>query len=549
MAFTYESGTPATLRGTDGNDVLIQVDNNTGASALSATRVEALEGNDSMSVTQTGGLGVINEWSIFGGEGNDTVSLLGSPTATLVQGGQGNDSVSVNSVGNIGGGAIDSSIRGGAGNDTIRIVTTGIGSVGTTYQGGSGTDQLFAQGVFQNANIRGGGDEDTIWFTADSSLSNTSVTGGADADYITNEDQTPGVTTRYQVIAESSTIFGGGAGDVIDFATNETDLLIYGDTGASNSETDAATADGADQIFGGDGEDTIYGEGGNDTIFGNAGDDTIVGGDGADSLFGNAGDDTITGNDGADYIEGNADDDVIDGGSGNDTILGGANEDYIFGDAGADSLFGNEADDTILGGTGDDTIFGGTDADLLTGGTGSDVFGYTFGDTALSSIATATSATAAYGVGISNSLGASITNTTSGVALVQNTVTGFDEITDYVSGTDSIDNAIAVTFAAQGAGTVAKAVMGTNGRATFVGVSDQTFAGRINAVDAALPAAGNAAVFDGGDGFNYLYIQAAVNTSGLAAVSSDDILVRLDGVTIANNGITVNGSGNITNIS
>ena len=101
-----------------------------------------------------------------------------------------------------------------------------------------------------------------------------------------------------------------------------------------------------------------------DDIWGRSGDDTIYGGAGDDRLYGDGGSDSITGND---YIDGGAGDDEIDGNAGNDTLLGGADNDDI-GDS--------EGYNTIYGGTGNDIINAAIDDTT----TGHNTIGFATGD-------------------------------------------------------------------------------------------------------------------------------------------------------------------------
>lgn len=165
---------------------------------------------------------------------------------------------------------------------------------------------------------------------------------------------------------------------------------------------------------------------------------------------------------------------------------------------------------TINGGLGDDTITGGAGADVMTGGAGADIFRFAAGDTGTPS------------------------------------ATNFDRITDFGAG-DVIDYTVAITIQAGGSGAAGQATISGQGIATFDN-ADDTLAERIAAVQAAMAATGGEVLGEAAafmfEGNAYMFIE-----DGQIGLSADDVLIRLDGVNLADplfNEMVVNGSGNVT---
>ncbi len=109
----------------------------------------------------------------------------------------------------------------------------------------------------------------------------------------------------------------------------------------------------------------VVGTDGGDRLAGGAGDDILAGFDGDDRLAGGAGDDLLTGDAGSDSLAGGGGDDVLEGGSGGDRLAGGGDDDRLAGGAGRDRLAGDDGDDLLDGGTGADVLEGGGGDDLL----------------------------------------------------------------------------------------------------------------------------------------------------------------------------------------
>jgi hypothetical protein len=238
-----------------------------------------------------------------------SILLLSNPGQETLNGGNDADS--------IGGGAINESINGLAGNDILF---------------GMGGDD----------NINGGADNDLLF-------------GNEGSDFIGGD-------------AGNDTICAGKDNDAV-FGGDGSDYL-RGDIGNDI----VAGGDGNDSIFGGKNEDILLGEEGQDYILGNLGNDTINAGNGNDIAFGNQGADLIFGLFGDDTLYGDQENDSLDGGEGNDLLLGGDGKDVLCGDTENDTMYGGNANDILHGGAGDDFLSGEVGDDMLTGGSGSDLF-------------------------------------------------------------------------------------------------------------------------------------------------------------------------------
>jgi Ca2+-binding RTX toxin-like protein len=388
--FTPNNGS---LIGTELADYLPQVNN-----SPAGNTVLALAGDDILEFEQSAGTGLLLDYSINAGAGADNITFFTTFVDGLVQGEAGNDVINVTPLGGLGA-LQNSSVRGGSGNDVINLVATGAGgATNSVTQGGSGTDALFLEGTFADSSLRGGAGDDTLRFRTDSRVIQSELNGGNGEDLITN-DSGDLLGARRTVEMVLSTIRGNAGSDTIDFANNGiSDLLIFGDAAEENGasingdgddviDSDAgddtifggggadriSSFSGSDDVFGGSGNDTINSGDADDFVDGGAGNDTIDSGFGDDTVFGGTGDDSILGNNEDDLIFGEDGIDSIVGGSGNDTIDGGAGDDFIDGNEGADSILGDNGDDIIDGGSGLDTLIGGFGDDLISGGTGADL--------------------------------------------------------------------------------------------------------------------------------------------------------------------------------
>jgi Ca2+-binding RTX toxin-like protein len=304
--------------GTSGVDVLV---------AFNVNRlgfVGAQADNDLVQIEQPA-TGVTSIFTVYGGNGDDELTINSALEFSKINGNVGNDTISA--CGTI----AQSLVSGGMGNDYLEVGDL----INSTYSGGQGDDQLY---FCYNYNYSQEG------FYGEDVIANSTINGNAGNDLI---------DFTYVGKITNSVIYGGADNDTIrDFYGNSTNVTVNGNLGNDNI-TYGGDSNGL-TIFGGDGDDTIdceidtgsaylSGDLGNDTIFGSDSGDTIRGGDGNDSLLGFDGGDSINGGTGNDYIEGGFGNDTLNGGEGNDSfgIYGtpGFNGDnnLITGGAGADT--------------------------------------------------------------------------------------------------------------------------------------------------------------------------------------------------------------------
>lgn len=329
---------PQELLGTKSADNLI---NSKSGSSESPFKIDALAGNDK--INNTG-----DYVSIFGGAGNDTISLGGGTAESInhgtINGGKGNDVVTITSDKH----AYLFEYASGDGNDIIY----GLGSSDTLeFTSGSissavfdGTDYVITVGKnsITLKNIEGGSTFTTMNADGDSGTATVPLTwrGTKNADTLDN------AIAGYELYA-----LGGS-----DSITNSgADVYIEGDVG-----DDYISNTGVSVIIdGGAGKDTISNKGNGASIVGGAGNDSIYN-------FGSsltAGEDlainvTISGGDGADTIDnigsgveiyGDDDNDIINSSGSNVKLYGGAGNDNI-------SVGSSATGVTVGGGKGNDTI-------------------------------------------------------------------------------------------------------------------------------------------------------------------------------------------------
>jgi hypothetical protein len=172
---SYVSGGNATLLGGAGTDSL-------NVSYYSNASLDGGEGNDRLSVSQThsatlqGGTGEDSLSVYFDGySSNDTDGDSRLPKNYELDGGDDNDTLTVSGYSSVYSGQTTASLRGGAGNDTLRVTDNSAGDTGTsggnygiakaTLDGGAGDDRLEAGGVLQ-LTLTGGAGVDTFVLTA-----------------------------------------------------------------------------------------------------------------------------------------------------------------------------------------------------------------------------------------------------------------------------------------------------------------------------------------------------------------------------------------------
>ena len=218
---------------------------------------------------------------MYGGEGNDTLSVSGD--GNELYGGAGNDTLSVS--------GDDNELYGGTGNDTF------------VYANGSGTDTIkdYTEG------------EDTLEI-AGGSISQTALSG---SDVIFT-------------VGSGSVKVENGSGKAVNLKDSRGSYTVSGTaitlgadfTGDMDSSTfmptvetiDGSAAEGLVNITGNTQGNTIYAGKAGGTLNGGAGDDTIYGGTGNDTLTGGTGNDTFV------YANGGGTDTIKDYTVGEDTI-------------------------------------------------------------------------------------------------------------------------------------------------------------------------------------------------------------------------------------
>ena len=370
-AFTKGS---TTLLGGGGNDTLIG--SNAGDVLNGETGDDSITGNDGDDVINGGAgndklfggndddslTGDAGNDSFDGGSGTDRVVEIGNVNFVITAAGltgNGTDTLVADTVN--GGSTIEeASLTGGVGNNTL-TVNGFVGSV--TLNGAAGNDTL--TGGTKNDSINGGDGIDQLILNNVTNITLTNATlhdttlGGAGLDGLASIEQA------------KITITLSASNSVIDAGTFSGAISITG----SNGDDDITTGAGNDSILGGLGNDDLHGNGGLDTIDGGTGNDCIRGDAGNDRLLGGAGNDTIQGGSGDDSIDGGADDDVLLGDAGNDTLIGGTGDLATdpLGSRGDDILSGGDGNDSLSGGDGADTIIGGAGTDRLSGGNGNDI--------------------------------------------------------------------------------------------------------------------------------------------------------------------------------
>jgi Ca2+-binding RTX toxin-like protein len=300
---------------------------------------------------------------IYGNAGND--AIRGNAGDDDVEGNDGDDTIGGDSGhddilgGSGGGGAADGSdtITGNSGHDVIAGDNAALSRPGGTEPDGSVRRHVFLWDVGEDIGaadtISGDEGNDDIWGQA----GGDTLHGNTGDDYLE-----------------------GNAGDDVMFGDQAQDDLIGGTT-----QGGGATADGADEIHGGDSHDLIAGDNASisrgewlresfwvdvqdvvrrdvtlfdiatveeDAPVGSAGGDRIFGDGGYDVVYGQGGDDEAHGGDGDDYVEGNAGGDMLDGDGGADDVMGGS---PVAGRLdGGDTIHGGDSFDVIAG---DNAVF------------------------------------------------------------------------------------------------------------------------------------------------------------------------------------------------
>lgn len=375
------------LNGQVGNDTLLGgAGNDTVTGELGNDSVVGGDGTDRL--VEVGNVNFVLASAQLIGIGTDILSTLEEASLT---GGLGNNSLTVNGFGG------NVTLRGAAGNDTL------LGGGGhDSLAGEDGDDQL--TGAAGDDQLDGGAGTDVL------------IESGA-ANYLLSESSLSGSSTDGLVSVEQARLTLGNANGSINAADFSGVTTLTG--GVGNDTLTGGNSN--DVLIGGEGADSLVGNAGDDTLAGGLGNDSLTGGDGSDvlsetadvasliltntaltglgndvltaierallmggaaantfnasaftlgavTLIGGAANDSLLGGSGADSLEGGLGNDTLKGNAAGDTLLGGDGLDSLEGNDGADSLNGQLANDTLLGGAGNDTLTGEAGNDTFDGG-------------------------------------------------------------------------------------------------------------------------------------------------------------------------------------
>ncbi|MFA8443592.1 beta strand repeat-containing protein, partial [Yoonia sp.] len=311
-----------------------------------------------------------------GGNGNDSVTLLGGDLIAVLGG--GNDTAT-NS------GADDFVyILGDDGTITVDDTGTSLTSVRTLRDGsdtitsGGGDDLIIAGGAGDTVTA-GNGDNVILGDSGsyDGTVLSSDVALTGTDPYVSDGDGSDTITSG----AGSDRIIGGGGDDTI--VAGDGANVILGDSGSYNGATlrsDADTRDGADDITTGAGRDLIIGGGNPDVDPAAAAatyTDVIRAGEGNNVVIGDSGafdgatvTSALAARDGVDNVTTGAGNDWVVLGQGDDTATLGAGDNRVLGDSG--TLTATNATSTSTAEGGDDTITTLGGADVVIGGAGAD---------------------------------------------------------------------------------------------------------------------------------------------------------------------------------
>jgi Ca2+-binding RTX toxin-like protein len=247
----------------------------------------------------------------------------------------------------VGGNALQNTLTGASGNDTL--------------SGGDGKDVLLGENG--NDRLDGGTDADVM---AGGAGNDTYVVDNAGDQVVENADE--GVDI---VIVDTASVQAFSLADT----PNVENLQVSGDadfTGTGNELDNVVMSGGGnDSLDGGDGADVMAGGAGNDTyVVDNAGDQVVENADqGIDTVIVDTASLPAYSLSASPYVENlHASGDADFTGSGNDL------DNVISGAGGDDTLFGAVGSDLLIGQDGNDVLDGGQGADIMAGGAGNDTY-------------------------------------------------------------------------------------------------------------------------------------------------------------------------------
>lgn len=293
-------------------------------------------------------IGLGDRDSLFGGEGSDTLVMLGNISADGQAASNENTSLAGNAE-DLNGVPQNASLVGGAGDDSV--VAFGGTRGRNTLWGGEGNDTMRNFG--DESYVNGEAGNDTIF--QEGGFGESTLMGGAGDDSV---DASAGGGTNL--------LWGGEGADTLVGNITLTDDTVPGDTlyGGDTANTDTS----ADSLVGGQ----------NSLLLGNQGNDTLVSTVGTNaSLYGGQGGDSLFTDIGTSYMSGDlGNDSLVTGATSNNSLLGGEGNDSLYGTGGSlNSLVGGAGNDILVAGSADDTLIGGEGNDFFFGSTGNDTFG------------------------------------------------------------------------------------------------------------------------------------------------------------------------------
>ena len=237
------------FNGNAGNDVITL--NAFNSVSVTSSAIRGGQGNDTFQLTGSANVSLVNgnmdddtittaaasNSSIFGGQGVDTLNIGGATVLTVINGDRDNDRINL---GNVANSTLNqSTVYGGAGNDTITVLAGLATSTDTSIYGGEGNDTLNGAaavvavrlyGEAGNDNITGGTVNDVLQGAA----GNDTITGGAGADTITGGTGADlltggagadtfvfavGDSFAATSLATSAAFFGNGVDVITDFSS------------------------------------------------------------------------------------------------------------------------------------------------------------------------------------------------------------------------------------------------------------------------------------------------------------------------------------------
>ena len=321
---------------------------------------------------------------IHGGDGNDTITLTGGASGTLIDAGPGNDVISAAGTGSL-------TLAGGDGDDDATI--TGFTSGSLSLGGGTNVLRMPA-GTFTIA-LDPSGNDLIIPTVGSGEITITGFTPGGSGDRLDlsiygADPFASGALTATQRGTDVDIVHGAGGMRYVLVNVDLAALTAYNlgvPAPPSFGEDDIVGTGGDDQVTGTDGDDTLHGLGGNDILDGGAGADRMIGGLGNDIYHVDSASDVVEDSGGtfdsvysavsyalrpesAIELLASALSHPLDGFAltGNDFIQS------IIGNGGHNALYGLGGDDGLYGHDGVDIMDGGEGADVMDGGTGGDIY-------------------------------------------------------------------------------------------------------------------------------------------------------------------------------